>query len=249
MDDNSNEQSAQAVVDAADGGSADAAADDDTADDDAGTDAPDYLPPRLAEAYHADELSQDVLDAYRDASVPERVADAYSEDDTGQDVLAAYRDEAIPEHVADAYFEGDTSRDVLDVYRDTNVPGHVADAYRAFTDHPHVETVTVNATRAPPRLELALATGSITPGLSDLLAQHHASVEYADCDVADGGLYIEAAVEVPPRDAGLMSLRKHGPSSIVITLTREALELSGFAEGDKVSLTARDDEIRLEAWD
>lgn len=127
-------------------------------------------------------------------------------------------------------------------------PVSLSDVVGLFDEHPHVDSVELDQTRIPHRLGLTLTGSSITPGLRDLIDVTSTRIEYADCSTADGALYVELVTEEPLRPAGRRKLRQHGPSSIVLTLPPEALELSGFEGGDEIQLRARDDEIHLTPW-
>jgi len=50
------------------------------------------------------------------------------------------------------------------------------------------------------------------------------------------------------RPAGARGVRSRTEANRIITLTGDALEESGFAEGTEVSLYTKDGEIRLEDW-
>lgn len=97
----------------------------------------------------------------------------------------------------------------------------------------------------PDRLRVELDVANVTAPVEDLLDAYHASVVPGTVEVAAGGT-LTFEVETPERfkSADSREIRTHG-TSIVVTLTREALDLSGFDEGVKVNEQARDGAILL----
>lgn len=134
---------------------------------------------------------------------------------------------------------------------DATVPEYVADAADKFDDHPHVEEVERDTSRFPTRLCLTLADASISRGIEELIDETNARIVYADCasGTDDGRTqqYIEVVVDEPYKPASRMNVRRQNPSSLAVTIPREARELSGITEGDEVEFTARDGEIRMTA--
>ena len=108
-----------------------------------------------------------------------------------------------------------------------------------------VEVHETEAPSLPTRLRVVLDVANVTAQVSDLLAEYHASVVPESIEVAaTSGLVFEVRTPERFKNADSMEIRTHG-SSIVVTLTREALDLSAFDEGVKVDEQARDGAILL----
>lgn len=103
----------------------------------------------------------------------------------------------------------------------------------------------IDTERRPHRVVARLASHQerLPEGVRDILSITGSRLE--DVENLSGGqpvLHIEPAQ--PWRPAGQRTVRAHG-GSIVVTLTREALEASGLAEDDEVDLEARSGQVRI----
>jgi len=108
-----------------------------------------------------------------------------------------------------------------------------------------VSRVSIDDGRTPTRLWVRLAKANVTAPVEDLLDAYSARIEPDSLAVeSDGTLSFEVSTPEGFRNADSREIRTHG-TSIVVTLTREALDLSGFGEGVKVDESARDGAILL----
>jgi hypothetical protein len=108
-----------------------------------------------------------------------------------------------------------------------------------------VARVSVDDTRTPTRLWVRLAVANVTAAVEDLLDTYHATVESDSLAVeSDGTLSFEVSTPEGFKNADSREIRTHG-TSVVVTLTRESLDLSGLDEGVKVDEQARDGAILL----
>jgi len=108
-----------------------------------------------------------------------------------------------------------------------------------------VASVAVEADRTPTRLAVVLDVANVTEAVEDLLDRYRVRVESDSLAVtADGTLSFDVSAPEGFKSADSREIRTHG-TSIVVTLTREALDLSGLGEGVKVNERARDGAILL----
>lgn len=108
-----------------------------------------------------------------------------------------------------------------------------------------VAGVVYHGERTPARATVTLTAANVTTPVADLLNEYEANVENDSLTVtADGALSFDVTTPEGFKNADSMTIRTHG-TSIVVTLTREALDLSGFGEGTKVNEQARDGAILL----
>lgn len=106
-----------------------------------------------------------------------------------------------------------------------------------------VRDAAVSTAKYPERVEIELDVASIPEYVRGWLDARNARITDAVVR-ADGGLTIEVLPRESLKPAGQRNVRTHG-NSVVVTLTREALDLSGFDEGDKVDINAREGEVRF----
>jgi len=115
-----------------------------------------------------------------------------------------------------------------------------------LAQHEQVDSIETLRDRRPHRLKVGFdqaEKSGIPEGVQDLLAQHQATIE----DVGGVGTarwHVLVRPAQPWRRAGQRTIRAHG-SSIVCTLTRQALEVSGLGEDTDVNVEAREDEVRI----
>lgn len=111
--------------------------------------------------------------------------------------------------------------------------------------HPTVEQTHVEDDRRPHRVVVHLPPEArdVPAGVEDIIEQHQATIEGVRHG-EDGHWSIVLAPHVDWKPAGQRTVRAHG-GSIVVTLTREALEASGLAEDTEVDLEARDGQVRF----
>ena len=104
--------------------------------------------------------------------------------------------------------------------------------------------------RTPARLRVELEAANVTPPVEDLIEEYRADICPDSIAVsASNGLEFEVTTPEGFKPAGSRETREYGPSSVSITLTREALETSGFDESTPVNVYGRDGAILLERQD
>lgn len=110
--------------------------------------------------------------------------------------------------------------------------------------HPTVTGTSIDTDRRPHRVRMRLAAeaAEVPEGVQDILEQHAATIEQVEA--LDGNPLFHLRPAEAWKPAGQRTIRAHG-GSIVVTLTREALELSGLAEDDVVDLEARQEQVRI----
>ena len=111
-----------------------------------------------------------------------------------------------------------------------------------LADHPAVQDSHVNTSRRPHRVMADVEALPLPEGVRDILRQHEASIEQVEG--GSGGLLLTLRPTQPWKPAGQRTVRAHG-GSIVVTLSREALEASGLTEDAEVDLAARDGQVRI----
>ena len=108
-----------------------------------------------------------------------------------------------------------------------------------------VSEVNRQGERTPERLAVVLDVANVTAPVEDLLDDYNAEVEPDSLAVtAEGTLSFDVTTPEGFKSAGQRPVRSHG-TSLVVTLTREALDLSGFDEGDDMDLDARNGAILI----
>ena len=111
-----------------------------------------------------------------------------------------------------------------------------------LAEHASVQDSHVNTNRRPHRVVADVEALPLPGGVQDILEQHGAEIEQVEG--GNGGLLLTIRPTAPWRPAGQRTVRAHG-GSIVVTLSREALEASGLAEDTEVDLAARDGQVRI----
>lgn len=79
-------------------------------------------------------------------------------------------------------------------------------------------------------------------GVKDILRQHDATIEQVEGGTT--GVLLTLRPTQPWKPAGQRTVRAHG-GSIVVTLSREALEASHLDEDAEVDLEAREGQVRI----
>lgn len=120
--------------------------------------------------------------------------------------------------------------------------GEAQDLEQDLADHPAVSDSHVNTSRRPHRVVADVDALPLPEGVRDILEQHQAGIEQVEG--GNGGLILTLKPTQPWRPAGQRTVRAHG-GSIVVTLSREALEASGLDEDAEVDLEAREDQVRI----
>lgn len=113
---------------------------------------------------------------------------------------------------------------------------------RDLAEHPAVTESHVNSNRRPHRVVVDLEAIPIPEGVQDILGQHEASIEQVEG--GKSGLLLTLTPTERWMPAGQRKVRAHG-GSIVVTLSREAIEASGLGEDAEVDLEAREDQVRI----
>lgn len=127
----------------------------------------------------------------------------------------------------------------------TNADTYDAEAESLEQDlasHPAVADSHVNTNRRPHRVVADVEAIPIPAGVQDILEQHGASIEQVEG--GNSGLLLTIKPTQPWKAAGQRTVRAHG-GSIVVTLSREALEASELREDDEVDLDARSGQVRI----
>lgn len=113
---------------------------------------------------------------------------------------------------------------------------------RDLEGHDAVRDTDLDTDRRPHQLAVYITDGCIPDGVRDILDAHQAKVE--DVKAASDLLTLKVIPGRMWKPAGQRVVRSHG-GSMVCTLTREALDVSGLGEDDAVDLEARDGQVRI----
>lgn len=98
-------------------------------------------------------------------------------------------------------------------------------------------------------VSVGLQTADVPRPIARVLDRYDVMLDPASVEVApSGGLSFKLRTPELFRPAGQRPVRAHG-SSLVVTLTREVLDLSTFDEGDTLDLSAREGAILLTRHD
>ena len=111
-----------------------------------------------------------------------------------------------------------------------------------LAEHPAVLDSDKDTSRRPHRVIVDVDALPIPAGVQDILEQHQASIEQVEG--GNGGILLTLRPTQPWKPAGQRQVRSHG-SSIVLTFTREALDVCELQDGDEVNLEARDGQLRI----
>jgi len=142
----------------------------------------------------------------------------------------------------------ETERETMNAVAEGEPDPTTADRYEslaaALRDTSHVAGVTVHESRSPPRVEVELTTGVVPPSVEDLLGRFGAVVHPESMAAGNGRLSFEVSTPERFKTAANHAVRPHG-TSLVVTLTRESLDLSGFEEGTELDQRAREGAVLL----
>lgn len=144
-----------------------------------------------------------------------------------------------------AMSEIETKHTADEAANDRNDTARLYDLKTELSTLDDVHEVEILDDRRPARVRVVLDVANVTGGVEDLLDEYDAVIQPDGLMVrGDERLAFEVATPEGFKTAGQREVRPHG-SSLVVTLTRESLDLSGFDEGTPIDEEARDGAILL----